>query len=147
MRVLLAMDLDRQHRALFDEAARWVRRMNAELDLLYVLPFTPMPSIRDPELLAALEAEMRSDTTQVSQLQELLNELEPQHRGNVTARSGTPAEEILDASRDYDAVIVGTHGRTGMKRLWLGSVAEKVIRAATVPVVVLPLRAMRPEGD
>ena len=147
MRVLLAMDLDRQHRGLFDESARWIRRMSAQLDLLYVLPFTPMPSIRDPELLAALEAEMRTDTTQVAKLQELLNELEPDHRGSVMARSGAPAEEILDASRDYDAVIVGTHGRTGMKRLWLGSVAEKVIRAATVPVIVLPLKAMVIEDD
>lgn len=47
-----------------------------------------------------------------------------------------PVDAILDASAAADLVIVGTHGRRGPGRWWLGSVAERVVRAATIPVLV-----------
>lgn len=47
-----------------------------------------------------------------------------------------PVEAILDASATADLIIVGTHGRRGPGRWWLGSVAERIVRAATVPVLV-----------
>ncbi len=46
-----------------------------------------------------------------------------------------PVDAILD-QRDADLIVLGTHGRGGAKRLWLGSVAENVIRHAAVPVFV-----------
>ncbi|MCA9634287.1 MAG: universal stress protein [Myxococcales bacterium] len=45
-------------------------------------------------------------------------------------------EEAVDA--DYDLVLLGTHGRKGLERLLLGSVAEWVVRHADVPVMVVP---------
>lgn len=55
---------------------------------------------------------------------------------NVT---GDPAEQIVaEAARiDADVIVLATHGRTGLKRLLLGSVAEKVVRLAGCPVFVL----------
>lgn len=52
---------------------------------------------------------------------------------------GTPHRAILDYARDHgvDLVVVGTHGRRGLDRLLLGSVAERVLRTATVPVLVV----------
>ena len=47
-----------------------------------------------------------------------------------------PVEAILDASITADLIIVGTHGRRGPGRWWLGSVAERIVRAAPVPVLV-----------
>lgn len=47
-----------------------------------------------------------------------------------------PVDAILDAAREADLVVLGTHGRRGPGRWWLGSVAERVVRAATVPVLV-----------
>jgi len=44
-----------------------------------------------------------------------------------------PAEAILEATRSSDLVIMGTHGRRGPSRWWLGSVAERVVRDATIP--------------
>ncbi len=52
-------------------------------------------------------------------------------------RSGNPAEAIIDAARNFDLIVMTTHGRTGFTRLIMGSVAEKVIRFAPVPVVVV----------
>jgi nucleotide-binding universal stress UspA family protein len=49
----------------------------------------------------------------------------------------TPAAAILhEASTGIDLVALTTHGYAGLKRLWLGSVADKVIRSSSVPVLV-----------
>jgi nucleotide-binding universal stress UspA family protein len=50
---------------------------------------------------------------------------------------GNPAQGIIDASEDYDYIIMSSHGRTGFSRLLLGSVAEKVLRLAHTPVMVV----------
>jgi len=53
--------------------------------------------------------------------------------------AGDPAEEIVrTAARvQADVIVLATHGRTGIKRLLLGSVAEKVVRYAGCPVFVM----------
>ena len=47
-----------------------------------------------------------------------------------------PVDAILKAAASADLIVVGTHGRRGPGRWWLGSVAERVVRAATIPVLV-----------
>ncbi len=56
---------------------------------------------------------------------------------SVQVREGDPAEEIINASKDHDLIVMGTHGRSGLEHLLLGSVAEKVIRHADKPVLVV----------
>lgn len=62
--------------------------------------------------------------------------------------SGTPAVEIVRyaAREGIDLIVVGTHGRTGVTRALLGSVAEKVTRTASCPVLTVPPRARRAVG-
>lgn len=52
---------------------------------------------------------------------------------------GEPSEMIprFAEARGHDLIVVGSHGRRGFKRLFLGSVAEHVVRAATMPVLVV----------
>lgn len=50
---------------------------------------------------------------------------------------GSPARKIIDASRFHDLVVMGTLGRTGISKLLLGSVAERVVRFADCPVLVV----------
>jgi nucleotide-binding universal stress UspA family protein len=54
-------------------------------------------------------------------------------------RQGDPFENILDASEDFltDLIVLATHGRTGIKRLVIGNVAEKVVRHARCPVLTV----------
>lgn len=56
----------------------------------------------------------------------------------VVARLGTPAEGLLEEAdaRQVQRIYIGTHGRVGVSHLLLGSVAERVVRRANVPVVV-----------
>ena len=53
--------------------------------------------------------------------------------------SGDPAHEILDyiTSEDIDLVIMGTHGRKGLDRVFFGSVADRVVKMSTVPVLTI----------
>jgi nucleotide-binding universal stress UspA family protein len=52
---------------------------------------------------------------------------------------GEPAAEIVEAAQDgkYDVIVVGTHGRTGLADVLLGSVAERVVRRAPMPVITV----------
>lgn len=52
---------------------------------------------------------------------------------------GTPAERIVDMAKTIraDLIIMGTHGRSGLGRLLMGSVAEKVLRQAPCPVLLV----------
>jgi nucleotide-binding universal stress UspA family protein len=56
----------------------------------------------------------------------------------VHVRVGGPAQEIVALAAEVDAhlIVVGTHGRSGWQRFWLGSVAERVLRLAHCPVLV-----------
>ncbi len=54
---------------------------------------------------------------------------------------GPPAEQILDYADDHgiDLIVTGIHGRSGGQRFLIGSVTEKIVRNAAVPVVTVPL--------
>ena len=54
-----------------------------------------------------------------------------------TVRRGTPYDEILDYAdaNGVDLIVMGTHGRTGLPRLFLGSTTERVVRLSDVPVL------------
>ena len=67
--------------------------------------------------------------------QEEIERLRPEY----ALRIGTPAEEIVRYAdgRDVDLIIMGTHGRTGVAHLLMGSVAEQVVRTAPCPVLLV----------
>jgi nucleotide-binding universal stress UspA family protein len=50
---------------------------------------------------------------------------------------GNPAHAIAEAAKDFDLIVMSTHGRTGFTRLLLGSVAEKVLRLSHTPVLIV----------
>jgi nucleotide-binding universal stress UspA family protein len=67
-----------------------------------------------------------------------------QHLGNEKIleflAEGNPQEEILKTAQEWGAgfIVIGTHGRTGIKRLLMGSVAENVLRHSKCPVFIIP---------
>ncbi len=61
----------------------------------------------------------------------------------LVVEAGSPHEGILKVAveRDADVIVMGTHGRTGLVRAVIGSVADKVVRHSQVPVVLVPLKS------
>lgn len=62
---------------------------------------------------------------------------------------GDPATEIVRYAHDagFDLIVMGTHGRTGVERQLMGSVAEKVLREAPCSVLVVKLPRVVPRGE
>ena len=60
----------------------------------------------------------------------------------VMLRRGVPFVEIIDSARKCkaDLIVMGTHGRTGLRQMLIGSVAEKVMRHAPCPVMTVKHR-------
>jgi nucleotide-binding universal stress UspA family protein len=52
---------------------------------------------------------------------------------------GYPSSALLDVAKETgaDLIVMGSHGRTGLKRVWLGSVADSVVHDATIPVMIV----------
>jgi nucleotide-binding universal stress UspA family protein len=123
--VLVATDFSEVADAALRVAVRYARLLQARLHLLHVFD----PEETDvADLLADAAAEAGPGVPVVS-----------------AGAGGDPAEEILRYARRHpiDLIVVGTHGRTGVSRVLLGSVAERVVRGARCPVLVVP--AARPE--
>jgi nucleotide-binding universal stress UspA family protein len=61
-------------------------------------------------------------------------------------KEGSPAEQIVEAAREWGAnlIVIGSHGRSGVPRLILGSVAEKVLHLARCPVLIVKAADARP---
>ena len=57
---------------------------------------------------------------------------------------GRAAEVILKEAEKHDLIVMGTHGRTGLDRLLLGSVAQEVVRKSPKPVLLVPHRRTSP---
>lgn len=50
---------------------------------------------------------------------------------------GNPAQAIVEEAKDFDMIVMTTHGRTGFSRFFLGSVSEKVLRTSHIPVLIV----------
>ena len=58
-------------------------------------------------------------------------------QGEVHLLEGRATQVLVERAVGYDLVIVGTHGRTGLTHIMLGSVAERIVRTCPVPVMVM----------
>ena len=66
---------------------------------------------------------------------------------NTVVRQGIPHQSILQhaVEHDVDLIVMGTHGRTGLERQIIGSVAERIVRLSPVPVMTVPLERQTEE--
>lgn len=86
------------------------------------------------DLLNALEKRGQQAT------KEIVDQAREQNLETITAvRRGEPHDDILSYAEDHeiDVIVMGTHGRTGVKRALLGSVTENVVRHSEIPVLTV----------
>jgi nucleotide-binding universal stress UspA family protein len=137
--IVVATDFTEASEVALRVAVKLARGLEAKLVLAHCYdlpgdaPLIPVASPVNLELLA--------DAAKVS-LEGLVAATRTQHADTVSdLRSGVFEDEIRAVVEAHaaDLLVVGTHGRKGIARLMVGSVAEKVVRASLIPVVVVPM--------
>ncbi|WP_343656747.1 universal stress protein [Paraburkholderia caribensis] len=145
-RILVAVDGSNTSRRAFDSALNLASKLGATLRAFYAVENTPMyfdapgydPSIlrnrlveQGKELTAELSAAMRAQGVS----------------GDIAVGEASSLDDVptlvLRAAADFNAdlIIMSTHGRRGVQRLILGSVAERCVRQSTLPVLLIPSAA------
>lgn len=139
-RILVPLDGSELAEAVLPHLVTLTRRQEATLTLLRVVH---AHALRESELM---EAQVRVVQAAETYLAGVARRLAAEGiDASPVVRYGETPEEILDdiRSRHPDLVAMGTHGRTGLTHLLLGSVAERILRASPVPVLLFPARALR----
>ena len=137
-RILVPSDFSELSEKAVEAAVALAKRFNAEVDLVHVLEPPPYPEfgyvhvpMKEGGLRNAAEAQFKNLRKRIPALTNLVK--------YTPVRTGNAPYEIVQTARQLNAdlIVIGTHGRTGLKRLALGSTAEKVVRHAHCPVLVL----------
>ncbi|MHB1277689.1 MAG: universal stress protein [Bacteroidia bacterium] len=115
------------------------QQLNAEIALLSVVDTAALSAgggITPKEMEEILKNGLRK-----SQLL-LLDKVFKAHKVWTFIEEGKPYEKILAVAVDWqaDLIIIGTHGRTGLAHILMGSVAEHVLRHAKIPVMIIPVK-------
>jgi nucleotide-binding universal stress UspA family protein len=140
--ILVATDFSRASEPALRRAMEMAREDRAGLLIAHVLE-PPVPFSPDGYVLPRVYDEM-STALRVDADKRMRKILARARKAQVTARGlllrGVPHEAIARAARTHraDSVVVGTHGRRGFSRLFLGSVAARVVATAPCPVLVVP---------
>ena len=131
-RILVPTDFGPASEAALTYGRELAHRFDSALHLIHVT--------ENPFLRAGVADRRSLEDTAARWLQERLTEAD-RRKGAVAVveQSDEPAKEILRYAKStkIDLIVMGTHGRTGLARLALGSVAEAVVRAAPCPVLTM----------
>jgi nucleotide-binding universal stress UspA family protein len=145
-RILVAVDGSHTSRRAFEAALSLASSEGAELQPFYVVENTPMyfeapgydPSILLDRLIEQGK-ELGAELTQAMRAQGVAGEVAMGEASSLDDVSVV----VLKAAAAFkaDLLVMGTHGRRGVQRLFLGSVAERCVRQAALPVLLVPSAA------
>lgn len=138
-RILCPIDFDENSYFALDLARDLAQEHAATIYLLHVVSTVPVPAAgvpMEPYPVSEHEARTRLEVVARQHLGDKVNY-------RVITRVGNPADLVNRAAAELqaDSIVMATHGRKGVARLLLGSVAEKVIREAPCPVLAVKLPA------
>jgi len=145
-KILCPIDFSPNSLAALDWAIGLARENAATVCILNVVP-SPVGSARIPAI--PLEPFPIAEETARQRLEVIAEQrLEGKLPCQIVTRSGDPAEEIVQAvsALGVDLVVMATHGRTGLTHLFMGSVAERVVRESPEPVLTIRPKIL-PGGD
>ncbi|HEY5370835.1 MAG TPA: universal stress protein [Hanamia sp.] len=149
-KILIAIDYNPTAKIIAASGFELAKSMNAEVVLLHVvadytyyssLDYSPVLGFDSFSNLGAIQ------TNTVLELQnaakDYLEKIKRQLGGNsiqTLVKEGDTGDAILEAANDSNAdiIVMGTHGRRGLDKILMGSVAEKVMRHSKVPLFIIP---------
>ncbi len=139
-KILVPTDFSTCADQALERAVQLARLTSAELHLLHAYELPTTLGAIDVPLALPQEFFDRIREAAQSQLEQRMKKLTLEGlRARAHLTLDTPSRAILDvaAKLGVDLIVMGTHGRTGMKHVLLGSVAERTVRLATCPVLTV----------
>lgn len=142
-KILCAVDFSEFTNEITSYAVEIAKKFGSELHLLHVIPslnyFTPYESFMTPENLVAIERNIEREIEK--DFDKLVKKIDIPFKKVI--KTGVTFVEIIDyiKQESISLVIMGTHGRSGIEHILIGSVAEKVVRKSPCPVLTI-----RPKG-
>jgi len=138
-RILVPTDFSADADAAFRYASELARPFHAEVHVLHVVDNPLSAGMWSSDVYTAEIVGLQIDL--VHDAEERLARSVPSGAESVTTevRTGSPTRQILDTARErgIDLIVMGTHGRTGVAHVVMGSVAERVLRQAPCPVLAM----------
>ena len=140
-KILFPTDFSEPAKEAQKYATTLAEKFGAELHALNVVPEVILPATDSYTVWTLPEGGMKAQIELAEK--QLTTELGPEWTQKRQAVCkvvvGFPVEEIMQYAKDQDVdlIVVGTHGHTGLSHLLLGSVAEKLVRMSTCPVLTV----------
>ncbi len=134
-KILCPVDFDHNSIAALDAAAQMARENDATIEVLHVIPII-VQSGGTPVYVDVYTAEEEAAKAKLLTLAKAhLSDVKYELRTTVAQ----PSAAILHAQKNLgaDVIVMSTHGRRGLSHLFMGSVAERVVREATCPVLTI----------
>lgn len=138
-RILIAVDDGPAAEKVASYGLQLGQQLNAEIALISVVDTTALMTegtVTPGEFADILKNDYKKNQ------QMLLDKVFKDHKISTFVEKGNPFESILRIADEWkaDTIVLGTHGRTGLSHLLLGSVAEKVVRHSKIPLFIIPNR-------
>jgi nucleotide-binding universal stress UspA family protein len=141
-KILIPLDGSELARKALDQAEKLAKAFGAEIILFQVVPFLPIYG--SPELVTPLIVDEKQKESAERYLTNLAEELKKRgHKVTAIVKTGQQvAVEIIDFAKEVgaDLIVMCTHGRSGISRWVLGSVALKILTRAETPILLVRSR-------
>ena len=137
-KILIAVDSSEYSMKAAKKGLQLAHQLECEAALLFVIDVS--------KSLGNLDAGITHEQAELvlkKEAEQTMDGLAEMYNGNKLMKfmpEGDPQEDILKTAKTWgaDLIVMGTHGRTGLKRLLMGSVAERVVRHSDIPVMIVP---------
>jgi len=135
-RILLPTDGSESAMAAVATGLDIAKRLNADVTIISIVDVRALISIYQGLGVPDQHA-YQQDAADAAAEAALRSAREMGVRARAVVRRGDPASDIIEESSRHDLIVMATRGRTGLAHMILGSVAEKVVRFAACPVMVI----------
>ena len=144
-KVLFCTDFSENADYAFEFAYGITKRDEGLLYILHVIPGNPQELLLENFIPGDLKEKIHrviEEDADIKYKKCYVEKIENGIKFEIVTRSGREDDEILKFAQDekVDIIVIGTHGRTGIERVFFGSVAEKVFQRSSIPVFLIPCK-------
>jgi nucleotide-binding universal stress UspA family protein len=139
--IIIAVDLSEANAGIIKEAFAFASQLQAKVSLVSIISMYVDYLHSDMSLMPSqweeiYDAQKKHAEKELTKIKEANNTLEI----HIHTAIGNPKYDIITYAEETkaDYIVMGTHGRTGLSHMMLGSTAEYVVRHSSIPVLIVP---------